>query len=119
MSESKGTDTKTMVSIGAAVVIAIVLAWVASTQATAAELTRLQPQIERAQSDIARLESVDEELRQWQIDWQRGGQLPEDVQQNERILQIQADIEQLDALIFELRAELQRLQIQIASTAIQ
>ena len=111
MAEHKAPpSTPMMVSIGLAVITAGVLGWVSQQSDTSTNLTSLEPKIERVISDVERLEEDIDRAVQAQLDWQQNGELPLDVQQNERISNLTSQNAELQDDIRDLEARIRRLE---------
>lgn len=90
-----------------AVVVAVVLAWIASTKSTGEDVTTLKPQIERLKEDVKRLET-------WQMEWQRNGELPADVRQSKDIEFLKIRISNIKIKVAELEKQVHDILIKQA-----
>ena len=78
------------------IVFAGISIWMNSLSKTVNEVISMQPKMEQMRIDI-------DDNTQWQKDWQNGGELPVDVEQNERIMTLTEKINDLEDLNLESR----------------
>ena len=79
--------------------------WINSIQGTINEVISMQPKMEQMRTDI-------DSNKQWQKDWQNGGELPIDVQQNEKIIKLEEKVIAIGAL--KLDSRLTRMETMLA-----
>ena len=110
MSKSSLVTTVTI-----AIILGLLSLWLGSIQTTISDVTGLKPQITDMQRRLLGAEK-------WQDDWESGGELKADVEQNKDIEALRRDldrlstaIDKLDAMVDELRDNIHVIEMKNAA----
>jgi len=96
------------IMVGGAIITALLGAWITGTLQTGDDVLVIKPQVEQNTSRI-------EATEQWQIDWERNGELPGDIRQDLRIEDVKEEIEDLEERIDDLESAVRVLELKEAS----